>query len=174
MAVSAPAEAQSQPSSEARGPVRIVAAVSQEQQRARALGARVIALTMPDVEKQILEFVNRMTAELGIADSNPEMAAWFEKNAGPMMMPHLRKMLDDMAVMYGERLTISELEALVGFYDTPMGREIARKDVIMQLDMSHSMTTMQENYLRDFMGAFCKQFDCGEEFGAADAKSGRR
>ena len=156
-----------------RPPVVVVAA-PQPSQQALDLSRRLISLTLPDFEKQLNDYVRVVSAELGMASHNPQMATWFEKNAGPMMMPHLRTLLDDMAALYAEQLSISELEAIVGFYDTPMGREIARKQLKLQLDLSIPLARMQERYTNELMADFCKQFDCGDIGGAASDKSGRR
>ncbi len=156
-----------------RGPVRVVVA-NQPSQQALDLATRVINLTLPDFEKQLNEFVGTVSRELDFSSYDPQMAAWFEKNAGPMMLPHMRTLLNEMAGLYAEQMSIAEMEAIIGFYETPMGQEIARKQVKLQLDLSMPMARMQENYARDLMTEFCKQFDCGAAMGGASEKPVRR
>ena len=151
-----------------------VASSADVEPRARALAARVMALTMPDFEKQLYAFVENVVDQMGLEEADPEMAAWYAKTASPMMVRHVRVMLAELETLYAQGLSIAEMEAMIAFYDTPMGREIARKQVKLQMDMAIPATRMQENYEAELMEAFCKQFDCGAEATTQGSKSGRR
>lgn len=141
----------------------------------RGLAARVVALTSPDIEKQLLEYIRQMPSQMGFAEDEPEAARWFEKNAGPLMMPHMRTLMSDIERLYAETLTREELQAMVDFYQTPMGREIARKQVELGLQMSEPMRRMEAAYVTDLLTALCRDYDCGTEAPAGAAnKSTRR
>ena len=141
----------------------------------RGLAARVVALTTPDIEKQLLDYVQQMPAQMGLAEEDAEAARWFEKNAGPLMIPHMRTLMSDIERLYAETLTRDELQAMVDFYQTPMGRTIARKQVELGMQMGEPISRMQTAYVTDLLTAFCRDNDCG---GAAPAgaanKSARR
>ncbi len=165
------------PIASASEPVRVVVAGQEDvDPQERALAARIVALTTPDFEKQILSYLSTMFAQMGSeAAAAPEMA-WFEKNAGPLMIPHLRTLMTEIEIQYARGLTIAELEAMVAFYDTPMGHSIARKQLQLGMDMGGPIEAMQTAYLASLMERFCAENDCSgiESAAPVAGKSGRR
>jgi len=141
----------------------------------RGLAARVVALTTPDIEKQLLDHVGQISAELGLADVDADAARWFGKNAGPLMIPHMRTLMADIERLYAETLTRQELQAMVDFYQTPMGRSIARKQVDLGLQMGEPISRMQSAYITDLLDSYCRDNDCGDAApaGAANKSTSR-
>lgn len=141
----------------------------------RGLAARVVALTTPDIEKQLLAYVQQIPAQMGFSEVDADAARWFEKNAGPLMMPHMRTLMSDIERLYAETLTREELQAMVDFYQTPMGREIARKQVELGIQMGEPISRMQTAYVTDLLTTYCRDNDCEAAASAPAAnKSTRR
>jgi hypothetical protein len=75
---------------------------------------------------------------------------------------------DDVA----DNFTLAELEAVVAFYETPMGRSIARKNLQAGMALQQAMTPHLVTGMTSLGEKFCQRFDCGDP-GQAAAKSGR-
>lgn len=133
------------------------AAISPEK---RALAARVVRLTTVDMEKQLLDYMGNMFSSADSGDEDRAMEVWFEKNAGPMLLPHVRIFMTEVETLYARLLSVEELQAMIAFYDTPMGRSIARKQTQLGLDMSGPFEAMSLNYTQDLMARFCSDNDC--------------
>lgn len=159
----------------AQQPIRVVRA-DEVDPAARALAARVIALTTPDFEKQILSYLSEMFGQMSAESDNAPEAVWFEKNAGPLLIPHVRVLMTELETLYARSLSLQELQAMVDFYDTPVGRAIGRKQLQLGMDMGAPIQAMQTNYLKSLMERFCADNDCtGTPFDPSAAnKSGRR
>lgn len=143
----------------------------------QALAARVVRLTTADMEKQILDYMGSMFSQMDAEGADRTVAVWFEKNAGPVMLPHIRTFMGEVEQMYARLLTVEELQAMITFYETPMGRSIARKQTQLGIDMSGPIEAMTVNYAQDLMTRFCNDHDCSDSEGnqpAASRKSTRR
>lgn len=68
----------------------------------------------------------------------------------------IAEMRDDVA----DRFTTAELEALIAFYDTPLGRSIVSKEVEMSLAMEQAMMPHLMTRLEAVSEKFCLRFDC--------------
>ena len=66
------------------------------------------------------------------------------------------EMRDDVA----DRFTAPELEALIAFYDTPMGRSIVAKEVELSLTMEQAMMPHLISRMVAVEEKFCLRFDC--------------
>ena len=77
--------------------------------------------------------------------------------------------------MSAARFTEAELNALIAFYDGPMGQDIARKQMELGGSLGEAMQTFQVSFLTELMTKFCGEFDCeGQEVkGAPSAKAPR-
>ncbi|MFE9084076.1 DUF2059 domain-containing protein [Brevundimonas sp. NPDC003935] len=92
-----------------------------------------------------------------------EQARWFRRHALQIMNTHMRPMIDEMTRDYAERFSEAELRALVAFYETPMGRGIARKQMEAGMAQGEIMQRFEVAYLTDLMTKFCAEFDCQAE-----------
>ena len=160
-----------------QGPPVIVPAADTIPPAQRALASQVVRLTTVDMEKQILDYMGTVFSEMQSEEVDRNVAVWFEKNAGPIMLPHIRTFMADVELLYARLLTAEELQAMIAFYDTPMGRSIARKQTQLGIDMSGPIETMTANYAEDLITRFCNANDCsdmGEEQPVPTSKSSRR
>ena len=71
---------------------------------------------------------------------------------------------DDVA----DRFTAAELEALIAFYDTPMGRSIVGKEVELSLAMEQAMMPHLMSRMAAVGEKFCLRFDCSATSLAAE------
>lgn len=140
---------------------------------ALALARHVFELTSPDLNKKMTAHMQTVLAQSALAEADPQIASWFEKNAIPLLMPNLRKMIAEMEVRYAERLTIDELRAIIAFYDNPMGRSIAAKMIDLGLEMEEPLQRLTEAYMIDLLTAYCEEFECGKA-GGVSSKPARR
>lgn len=140
---------------------------------ARALASRVFQLTTPDLEKKVTSYLREVLLEADLASLDPEVAVWFDKNAAAILMPHLRSLISDMEILYAERLTQAELQALVDFYDNPTGRSIAGKLLDLEMQMEEPVNRMAEEYMVELMTRFCATHDCGKGSNTSAKPAGR-
>ncbi len=153
--------------------VRDQAAPSSE---GRTLAARVMTLTTPNMEKQLLDYMTTALAQSGIGDADAQIGAWVQKNAGPIFMVHLRTYVAQIETIYATRFTVAELQAMVDFYESPIGREIAAKQVQVGIEAGEEQGPLMSAYVTDLMTQMCAANDCGDAKGdaAAGGKSSRR
>ena len=136
---------------------------------ARTLAARVIALTTPNMEKQMLDYMTSALAQSGIGNADAQLGAWMEKNAGPIFMVHLRAFVGEIETVYATRFTVAELQAMVDFYESPIGREIAAKQIQVGIDVGERQGPLMSAYVTDLIGQMCAANDCGETKGGSPA-----
>lgn len=153
--------------------VRVQAEPSAE---ARALAARVITITTPNMEKQLLDYMASVMAESGLREADARIGAWMEKNAGPILIGHIRTFMGQIETVYATRFTTEELQAMVTFYESPVGRSIAAKQVQIGIETGELQEPMLVAYMTDLMTQMCAANDCGDTKGdaAAGGKSARR
>lgn len=141
------------------------AAVAQEDpglERRQVLAERYIELSMGDgLEKALDAFVAEMIAESG--DTRSEEAVWMRANLPDLVLRLVRGMADEMAPAYARGMTEEELTTLVAFYDSPIGREIARKTVTLSIETQPLMDAAVATYTEEFMTKFCAAFTCEDE-----------
>lgn len=143
--------------------------VAEPSAESRALAARVIAVTTLNFEKQVLEAMRTMLADLNLRDADEKLGTWFEKNAGPILLTHLRTMMAEYEVIYARTFTVPELEAMVAFYDTPVGRSISEKQVTLALASTEVEGRIMQAYATDLMTQMCAANDCGDLKGGTPA-----
>ncbi len=140
----------------------------------RALAARVIAITTPNMEKQLLDYMATVIAESGLRDEDARIGAWMEKNAGPILITHIRTFMGQVETVYATRFTAAELQAMVDFYESPLGRTVAEKQVQVGIETGELQEPMLLAYMTDLMTQLCAANDCGDGKNGAGGKSSRR
>ena len=135
------------------------AASRQGEDRRSALAARFVELSLAGLDKTMQSV---MAAELGdLEDTLGEQEArWFRRHAPEILTTHMRPVIDGMRQDYAQRFTEAELTALVAFYDTPMGRTIARKQMESGAEQGMLMQQFELDYMTDLQTKFCGAFDC--------------
>ncbi|MDQ8028206.1 MAG: DUF2059 domain-containing protein [Brevundimonas sp.] len=151
------------------GPASAQDAPDAARQRQLDLAGRYLELTQgADASKLVRSYMEDAYAEMELpADQRvwltDQMTAIFEE----VMAATIADIRDDVA----DEFTTAELEAAVAFYETPMGRSIARKTLEMSLEMQEAMMPHLMPRMTSMSDKFCQRFDCTEMSEAA-AKAG--
>lgn len=151
------------------------AALADSPAERQALAERYVRISMAGFDKLMQQHIDAEAQSLADVLSE-EHSRWLRANTIVIMNTHLRPMVDGIARDYAERFTQDELTAMVAFYEGPMGREIARKEMEAGLDQNDLIAQFQIGFLTDLFGRFCATFDCeamANEANAA-AKPARR
>lgn len=137
----------------------VPAAQAQQADRRAALAERYVELSIVGLEKMVRDGIARQMEEHGSAMPE-DHAQWFRVNTPTILMPHLQRMIEAMKRDYAERFTEQELAALVAFYEAPMGRAIARKQMDMGVEEGLRMAAFEAAFMNDLLTKYCGAFDC--------------
>lgn len=150
------------------GPVLAQDAPDAARQRQLELAGRYLELTQgADTAKLIREQIESGYGE----DSMPaEQRAWLTDQMTSMFEEVLDTAMAEVRDDVADSFTTAELEAAVAFYDTPMGRSIARKDLEMSAVMQEAMMPHLMTRIASMSEKFCQRFDCST-MGETAAKS---
>jgi hypothetical protein len=128
----------------------------------QALAERYIALSVGDnLGKSIEAYVGELLAAEGEAE--PGHVTWAEENLPGLILAMVDDLMRQLAPIYAEVLTEEELEALIAFYETPIGREVARKTVILSVQTEPLVQAAIERYVGEFATKFCARFECADD-----------
>lgn len=123
------------------------------------LAERLVRLTLNGMEKFTQETITRDLIEAG--DALPEeQARWLRRNASSIIDSNLRPLIGAIAQEYATRFTEAELNALIAFYDGPVGRDIARKQMELGGALGEAMQKFQIAFVTELSTKFCAEFDC--------------
>lgn len=139
------------------------------------LAERLVRLSLRGLDKLTQETINRELGEMA-GQMPEEQTRWFRRNAASILESHMGLMIDSITTEYAARFTEAELNALIAFYETPMGRDIARKQLELGGAMGEAMQRFQIAYLTELGTKFCAEFDCegAAPKGTSTAKPNRR
>lgn len=145
------------------GPQVVVA----ESEARQALADRYLELTVSlDVDKLIREQLQQDLAE---GDVTAEQRTWITEQMTGLYETVIDKTLIEMRADVAELYTLPELQALVAFYEGPLGASLARKNVEAGMLMQEVMMPHLVTGMTDVFEKYCLRFDC-EAMGAAAAK----
>lgn len=86
---------------------------------------------------------------------------WLRRNAPTIIESNLSVLVGAITQEYATRFTEAELNALIAFYEGPLGRDIARKQMETGGALGEAMQKFQIAFLTELMTKFCGEFDCG-------------
>lgn len=154
-----------------------------------AAAGPVWAQTAPDAERQAqldradryLELaqgsnVNKLLQRqfndfYGDGSMPPEQQAWLTENMTTLYRDVLDLALADVRDDVADSFTAPELDALIAFYDTPLGRSIINKEAEIAIAIQEAMMPHLMMRMATVGEKFCQRFDCSDMGGAA-AKRG--
>lgn len=153
--LAAPAFAQSEPSARQLELTRRYVQLAQGEQMETAL--RQMMATDPttdlsDIPAEDREFLLDLTSEI-LAD----------------LMP---KMMEAMVPAYAAIFTEEELEALVAFYDTEMGRSIINKTFVVMPEINAAVETIIPELFQKMAGRMCARYGCDPREALAEMYAG--
>ncbi|RZJ30777.1 MAG: DUF2059 domain-containing protein [Brevundimonas sp.] len=93
--------------------------------------------SLPDADRR---FIISLTAEL-TTDMVPQM-------------------INEMVPVYASTFTVEELEALVAFFDTPTGRIIAEKSVLVMPEANRAVMAVVPQMLEKMATRMCQHYGC--------------
>lgn len=124
-----------------------------------ALAQRYVDLTTGSADKIVRQMMSQTISGFG-PEVDSDHRQWFLNNAADILMPHMQRFIADIRADIQTRFTVTELEAMIAFYDAPQGRAIAAKQAEMGGALGIRMEAFQQAYTVDLMTKFCGAFDC--------------
>lgn len=76
------------------------------------------------------------------------------------MIAFLPKMVDAMVPVVAATFTEQELEAMVAFYESDVGRSVVAKSASMTMPMMQSMMEIMPDYMGDIIDRYCAKASC--------------
>jgi len=134
------------------------------------LAARYLELTQGgDMVKQMRRQIEEGYAESALpAEQRTWMIESMSEAVADVVAQTIAELRDDVA----DSFTVPELEAAIGFYESPMGRAVVRKQVDLDFEAQEVMMPLLLPRMTAVMEKFCVRFDC-EALGEAAAKEFR-
>lgn len=130
-------------------------------ERRTELADRYMRLTLGDDMRPLIESL--IEEELAAQPHlSPEERAWYRQNMPVFFEAFMNALIADMAPHYAASMTEEELAAAIEFYSSPVGRSIARKELMLQVDFETEMYAAAEAMAVDIQTKYCAAFDCDE------------
>ncbi|WP_420471861.1 DUF2059 domain-containing protein [Brevundimonas sp. FT23042] len=137
-------------------------------ERQLELAGRYLQLTQAtDATKVLRDFLEEAYGEMDLPD---DQRAWLADQFTTVFQDAMTFAISEVRAEVADTFTIAELEAAVAFYETPMGRSIARKNLEAGLALQQAMMPHVYGSVTSLSEKFCLRFDC-TELGEAEAKS---
>jgi uncharacterized protein len=147
-----------------------------EQTQKLALANKFIVLIQGE---QLGASLGQMTAMMmPEADGmSPEDAAEFQAMMSEVTAGMMPRMFEAMAPIYADIFTLEELQALVAFYQSDVGRSMISKSYAAAPRMAEAMQAIMPELMADMGDQMCDRFECSpeerREMKAAMARAGR-
>lgn len=135
--------------------------VADEATRKQELAARYLQLTVTEAMSKVMgAFIDEQMKAM--TEASPEEVAWVRATLPGMTLDMADKMVERMTPSYAEALSLTELEALVAFFETPMGRSISRDIAEISLAQEAVIIEVMEEMMVEYEEKYCAAFDCAE------------
>ncbi|MBW8304668.1 MAG: DUF2059 domain-containing protein, partial [Brevundimonas sp.] len=137
-------------------------AASEPSARQLALTRRYIDLTMTD---QFDSAIRQMIVDLAARD--PDVRDFPEEDrrflvdlTGELTTDMIPRMIDAMVPVYARTFTEAELEALIEFYDTEVGRSILEKTMVAMPEANRAAMTVLPQLMDKMAARICQHYGC--------------
>jgi hypothetical protein len=150
-------------------------ALAQDEGAARrtALAERYVQLSVGDHLADVLE--TQIENELLKTDDLPAAErAWMAANMPDILMRAMEGLMADIVPLYAEQFTEPELEALVAFFEGPLGPSIAVKQMEVGIDMQELLAPVLVAFVTELTNKYCAEFACGPQGFPSSSKSRTR
>lgn len=126
------------------------------------LTRRYIELSMTDqFEDSLRELVVAMaSADPTTMDLPPEDREFLIDLTAELTADMLPQMIDRMVPVYARTFTEAELEALIAFFDTEMGREILAKTVAVMPEATEAAMGVMPQIFDKMASRICQRYGC--------------
>lgn len=125
----------------------------------RRLAERYVELSEGEGFAELMDTISEGIMAL-LPDMPADEQAWFRRNLPLEMTAFGEMLIAQMIPLVAELMTIEEMEALIAFYETPLGRSIATKQMQMGAQMGVMMEFAQIEFQMQFLQKYCEAFDC--------------
>ncbi len=103
----------------------------------------------------------------GEADLPEAQRAWLVDSMADMFEEVMALTIEALRDDVADSFTVHELETAIAFYDSPVGRSVARKQVDLNTELQAEMMRLLVPRVTDLMEKYCLRFDCTALGGAA-------
>jgi uncharacterized protein len=126
------------------------------------LTRRYIELTLSDQFEDSLRemIVDQIAMDPSSRDLPDEDRAFIADLTGELTTDMIPQMLDQMVPIYARTFTEAELEALLAFYDTDMGRSILEKTMNAMPEATRAAMTVMPQLLEKMAARICQRYGC--------------
>lgn len=133
--------------------------------RQMALTRRYIELLMSDqFETMIRHFITEeASTEAAFREMPEEDRQFLVSLATELTTDMVPQMITEMVPVYAAVYTEAELEALVAFYDTEMGRSISRKTVQVMPEADRAVMSVLPQMLNKMASRMCQHYECSPD-----------
>lgn len=123
------------------------------------LAERYLELTQgPSMSKIVRRQIEEAYAKSEMPDEQRE---WWTDNMAQIMETVLSATMVDLRDDVADLFTTAELEALVNFYDTPLGASVADKSLELSVLTQEAMAPHLLKAMESVLEKYCLRFDCG-------------
>ncbi|MET4683034.1 DUF2059 domain-containing protein [Brevundimonas faecalis] len=171
LALSTSAAAQEASNKEQSASVRVVV----RDDARTALAERLVRLTLVGMDKVMQGLIEQQITQAGDRLTDAQ-ATWMRRSLPTIMETNMRPLIESAKVEYAARFTEAELNAMIAFYEAPMGQDIAFKQMEVGGALGGAMQAFQRSFLTELLTKFCGEFDCTADAAkeAPTTKSPRR
>lgn len=145
-------------------------ATAQDSDGARrlVLAEQYIELTQgPNLRKTVAGYFEEAFAK---SEAPPEQRAWLTENMTAAFETAMAATFADLTDDVAEIFTLQELEAMVAFFDTPLGRSVSSKSFDLGVRMQAVMLPHMTAAFTQLGEKYCARFGCET---ARDAPAGK-
>lgn len=136
--------------------------------RRLALAEQYLELTQgPNLRKTVESYFEEAFAK---SEAPVEQRAWLTENIAAVFEVAMDATFADMTDDVAEIYTAEELEALIAFFDTPLGRSITVKSFDFGVRLQAVMMPHLTTAFAQLGEKYCARFECGESEGAQTGK----
>lgn len=149
------------PTTTARAAVVVQTAEAPDARRLE-LSRRYLDLMMTDQFESVIhqmlgeEFANDSSMQ-SLPDADRRFIISLTAELTTDMVP---QMINEMVPVYASTFTVEELEALVAFFDTPTGRIIAEKSVLVMPEANRAVMAVVPQMLEKMATRMCQHYGC--------------
>ena len=123
------------------------------------LAERFVQLSMgSELDRLLRDMVEQQLAQA--PDMDPAQREWMRANMPTLTREFLDDLAGDLAAVYADDFTVEELEALIRFYDSPMGQSIATKQFELGTRSQEILMGSLVRFLQKLEAKFCAEFEC--------------
>ncbi|HEV2080888.1 MAG TPA: DUF2059 domain-containing protein [Brevundimonas sp.] len=128
-------------------------------ERRTELAERYIRLSLGDDLRPMIESVieQQLASDGGLT---PEQRGWYRSNMPVFFDTFMDRLIDVMAPRYAASMTDDELNAGIAFYSSPLGRSLARKQIMLQAEMDADLMQAAEAMGVEIETKYCAAFGC--------------